>query len=66
MEAKGQRIPGSRLLRDFCCGCGQPMRVQCPNSNPVCEECEGGQGGSIRSEKMRCFAQRSKMGKTRS
>lgn len=27
MEKRGEKIAGSRYIRDFCVGCGTPMRV---------------------------------------
>ena len=40
-EIKGQPIPGSELWRDWCCVCGEPMRISSsqrgmPN---VCLDC---------------------------
>jgi hypothetical protein len=35
----GSRIPGSKLIRDFCACCGEPIRVVCISKNNVCLDC---------------------------
>jgi hypothetical protein len=36
----GDSIPGSRLVRDFCCICGEAIRVVSIGSAHVCLDCE--------------------------
>lgn len=38
---RGKRIEGSRLVRDFCCFCLEPMRVDAIDNKvlPVCLSC---------------------------
>jgi hypothetical protein len=59
MEKKGEKIEGSRYYRDFCAGCGEPMRVVRvdPNIPPYCEQCSPRQhrgcssrGGTVNHE----------------
>jgi hypothetical protein len=40
MEQKGDTIPGSRFLRDFCEGCGEPIRVINVATPNYCTECD--------------------------
>jgi len=41
MEARGERIQGSKLFRDFCCKCGEPIRVSkvVKYGIAVCDDC---------------------------
>jgi hypothetical protein len=43
IEQRGDKIKGSRLFRDFCNCCGQPMRVQFrvdfSKKVPYCTDC---------------------------
>lgn len=48
----GDRIPGSRLFRAFCEGCGEPMRVADPDSHPDCEECSGSKNHRSKTQGM--------------
>lgn len=44
MENRGQSIPGSCLVRDFCLECGEPMRVTedhiKSHRDTYCERCQ--------------------------
>lgn len=40
-EKRGDRIAGSKLYRDFCCGCGEPIRVTEADGKQTCEDCRG-------------------------
>lgn len=46
----GDRIPGSRLFRAFCRGCGEAMRVTDPDLYPDCEECSGAKNSAARQQ----------------
>ncbi len=48
LDSIGTPIPNSRLLRDFCCHCGEPIRVATVRNTHSCEQCgdERGSGGS--------------------
>lgn len=37
-DCPGDRIPGSRLVRDYCCRCQEPMRVE-PSMTYGVHEC---------------------------
>lgn len=40
-ERRGQRIPGSRYVRDFCARCKEPIRVRFAGIDPnFCESCD--------------------------
>jgi hypothetical protein len=44
MELRGQPIDGSRFYRNFCCACGEPMRVVRQDAfltDTACDACEG-------------------------
>ena len=68
MEKRGEKIKNSKLYRDFCFGCGAPIRVRKSDLRMdnhseiklrnVCEDCEGHQAGMIRGEKARTAAQK--------
>jgi hypothetical protein len=36
---RGSSIPGSRLVRDYCWYCGQPMRALGRAQRPMCTDC---------------------------
>tara|TARA_B100000519_G_scaffold161395_1_gene143833 strand:- start:4622 stop:5176 length:555 start_codon:yes stop_codon:yes gene_type:complete len=36
----GAKIEGSELVRDFCCACGEPMRVTVVRTGAVCLDCK--------------------------
>lgn len=42
MERRGERVAGSRFLRDFCAGCGEPIRAGTVFSKvgPIFNYCE--------------------------
>ena len=39
MEERGDAIPGSRFLRDFCDACGEPIRVTSIARPNHCDSC---------------------------
>lgn len=39
-EARGERIAGSRFVRDFCASCGCPIRVVVADGDQVCLDCD--------------------------
>lgn len=39
-EKRGEKIPGSRFVRDFCNDCGTPMRVVAIDIPHWCEDCD--------------------------
>lgn len=39
-EQRGDSIPGSRFLRDFCESCGEPIRVTSVSSANYCNDCK--------------------------
>lgn len=40
LQLRGQRIPGSNLLRDFCARCLEPIRTDRPNGQQFCRQCD--------------------------
>lgn len=36
---RGDTIPGSRMIREFCGCCGEPMRVFELKGKPCCSDC---------------------------
>jgi hypothetical protein len=40
MEARGEHIGRSAYIRDFCCICGEPIRVVALEEEPCCSECD--------------------------
>lgn len=40
LQQRGQPIPGSKLLREFCWRCDAPLRVLAIGAPAYCEECE--------------------------
>lgn len=65
-EKRGDRIARSKLYRDFCCGCGEPIRVTEADGQQTCEDCRGHRDGMMRGEQGRALHQRYKLGSTRS
>lgn len=49
--ARGERIPGSRYFRGYCCRCKEPIRVAtpgaCKDDLATCEECLGFDGAHM-------------------
>ena len=39
MEERGDPIPGSKFLRDFCAECEEPIRVTSISTQNYCHEC---------------------------
>ncbi len=67
-EPRGTPIAGSKLLRDYCSCCGEPMRVTSIDGGPrCCLDCKSdGKSGSMRAEGMRTIGQSYGMRYTRS
>ena len=38
----GSPIPGSRLVRDYCATCGEPIRVTSCGGEHICSSCRAG------------------------
>lgn len=66
MEAKGEKIEGSKYVRDFCAFCKAPIRVLEANGGHRCQDCAGHQSLQMSAEQSRSVAQRTKLGHTRS
>jgi hypothetical protein len=49
LEPRGAAIPGSRLLRDYCTKCHEPIRVQSIRESNSCHDCGNSRGQPGRS-----------------
>jgi len=66
MEVRGEQIEGSKLVRDFCCCCGEAMRVKSVEHGPnTCLDCKNTVNPN-QGEANRAYPQRAKMGHGRS
>lgn len=64
---RGDRIPGSKLLRDFCAACEEPIRVSAIGRyRGICLGCQGHTLYSqLLAERCRAPHQRAKIGSAR-